>query len=102
MTQLLVSGERARAFYVSFDLPDEAAKREFENATDIFEWLESRPRAALPAALDSRRNEPEPAAVKMLPRKFSAAKAVMPLAAVDKSAVRSRRVLRVGTTCVPV
>jgi hypothetical protein len=40
MTQLLVSGQRARAFYVSFDLPDEAAKREFENASDIFEWLE--------------------------------------------------------------
>jgi hypothetical protein len=35
-----VSGERARAFYVSFDLPDEAARREFENASDIFEWLE--------------------------------------------------------------
>jgi hypothetical protein len=40
MTQLLVSGQRARAFYVSFDLPDEAAKREFENSSDIFEWLE--------------------------------------------------------------
>jgi hypothetical protein len=26
MTQLLVSGERARAFYVSFDLPDETAR----------------------------------------------------------------------------
>jgi hypothetical protein len=41
MTQLLVSGERARAFYVSFDLPDEAAKREFENAFHIFQWLEN-------------------------------------------------------------
>jgi hypothetical protein len=40
MTQLLVSGQRARAFYVSFDLPDEATKREFESASDIFEWLE--------------------------------------------------------------
>jgi hypothetical protein len=40
MTQLLAPGERARAFYVSVDLPDEAAKREFENASDIFEWLE--------------------------------------------------------------
>jgi hypothetical protein len=35
-----VSGEKARAFHVSFDLPDEAAKREFESASDIFEWLE--------------------------------------------------------------
>jgi len=40
MTQLLVSGEKARAFHVSFDLPDEAAKQEFESASDIFEWLE--------------------------------------------------------------
>jgi hypothetical protein len=40
MTQLLVSGQRARAFFVSFDLPDEAAKKEFESASDIFEWLE--------------------------------------------------------------
>jgi hypothetical protein len=40
MTQLLVSGLRARAFHVSFDLPDDAAKRELENASDIFEWLE--------------------------------------------------------------
>ncbi|MHB8267492.1 hypothetical protein [Bradyrhizobium sp.] len=40
MTQLLVSGQRARAFFVSFDLPDETAKKEFESASDIFEWLE--------------------------------------------------------------
>ena len=40
MTQLLVSGEKARAFYASFDLPDEVARREFENASDIFEWLD--------------------------------------------------------------
>ena len=40
MTQLLASGERAQAFYVSFDLSDEATKLEFENASDIFEWLE--------------------------------------------------------------
>jgi hypothetical protein len=40
MTQLLVSGQKARAFYVSFDLPDEVARKEFENASDVFEWLE--------------------------------------------------------------
>ena len=40
MTQLLVSGVRARAFNVSFELSDESARREFENTSDIFEWLE--------------------------------------------------------------
>ena len=34
MTQLLVSGEKARAFHVSFDLADEVEQHEFENATD--------------------------------------------------------------------
>ena len=40
MTQLLASGLRAQAFHVPFDLPDEAARREFESASDIFEWLD--------------------------------------------------------------
>ena len=40
MTQLLVSGERAKAFFVKFDLVDQEAREAFESAPDVFDWLE--------------------------------------------------------------
>jgi hypothetical protein len=40
MAQLLLSGRRASAFYIRFKFKDEADKLSFEQADDIFLWLE--------------------------------------------------------------
>lgn len=40
MTQLLVSGERQSAFVTTFEFRDEADQNAFENADDVFAWLE--------------------------------------------------------------
>jgi hypothetical protein len=40
MTQLLVSGEKASAFSMSFEFRDKADRAAFEKADDIFVWLE--------------------------------------------------------------
>lgn len=40
MTQLLVSGEKASAFSMTFNFRDEEDRAAFEKADDIFVWLE--------------------------------------------------------------
>ncbi len=40
MTQLLLSGRRAKAFHIQFEFRDQADRLSFEQTDDIFLWLE--------------------------------------------------------------